>query len=182
MEEKARKNNTTITVYTDGGCRNTGVQKSGHVNSTDKAAWAFRIDWFANANERAINGRYADCGGKYGATNNQLELTALVKALEELIDLEQDEDIPINSATDEIRFFLDSQYVINGVKNIKSWKAKGWRNSQGPVKNLELWKKIDTLLPHFPHCSFNWVKGHADNEGNNWVDQELNRYMDVEMK
>ena len=65
------------TIYTDGGSRNTGVHKGGHVNETDKAAWAYLIEW--------DNGRTYGSGGEFGATNNKMELLGLINALEKLI-------------------------------------------------------------------------------------------------
>lgn len=60
-------------TYTDGGTRNTGVYKGGHVKKTDKAAWAYLIEW----DDQKVHGS----GGEYGATNNKMEQTALINAL-----------------------------------------------------------------------------------------------------
>lgn len=152
------------TIYTDGGSRNTGVHKGGHVNKTDKAAWAYRIEW----NDDFTYGS----GGEFGATNNKMELLGLINALEKLIEL--------NFNTKHLLFVLDSQYVLNGInKNwIEGWKKRGWKKANGPLINAPEWQKLDNLLKHFPNSKFSWTKGHADNQGNIFVDHELNKYMD----
>ena len=152
------------TIYTDGGSRNTGVHKGGHVNETDKAAWAYLIEW--------DNGRTYSSGGEFGATNNKMELLGLINALEKLIELKFNDK--------HLLFVLDSQYVLNGINKhwIKGWKKRGWKRSNGPLINASEWKKLDSLLGHFSDSEFSWTKGHADNQGNNFVDHELNKYMD----
>ncbi|MDE6555086.1 MAG: ribonuclease H family protein, partial [Lactobacillus sp.] len=80
VEKKASSDNPTdyfATIYTDGGSRNTGVHKGGHVNKTDRAAWAYLIEW--------EDGRTYGSGGEFGATNNKMELLGLINALEKLI-------------------------------------------------------------------------------------------------
>lgn len=152
------------TIYTDGGSRNTGVHKGGHVNETDKAAWAYLIEW--------DNGRTYGSGGEFGATNNKMELLGLINALEKLIELKFNDK--------HLLFVLDSQYVLNGINKhwIEGWKKRGWKRLNGPLINASEWKKLDSLLGHFSDSEFSWTKGHADNQGNNFVDHELNKYMD----
>lgn len=152
------------TIYTDGGSRNTGVHKGGHVNETDKAAWAYLIEW--------DNGRTYGSGGEFGATNNKMELLGLINALEKLIELKFNDK--------HLLFVLDSQYVLNGINKhwIEGWKKRGWKRSNGPLINASEWKKLDSLLGHFSDSKFSWTKGHANNQGNNFVDHELNKYMD----
>lgn len=152
------------TIYTDGGSRNTGVHKGGHVNKTDKAAWAYLIEW--------DNGRTYGSGGEFGATNNKMELLGLINALEKLVELKFNDK--------HLLFVLDSQYVLNGINKhwIGGWKKRGWKRSNGPLINASEWKRLDSLLEHFSDSEFSWTKGHADNQGNNFVDNELNKYMD----
>ena len=57
----------------------------------------------------------------------------------------------------------------------------GWKKSSGELANVEEWKKIDKLLANFPDAHFEWVKGHANHPGNEFVDGLLNQYMDEEM-
>lgn len=154
-------------TYTDGGSRNTGVHKGGHVNKNDKAAWAYLIEW----DDQEVHGS----GGEYGATNNKMEQTALINALKKLIDLGFNEK--------HLLFVLDSKYVLNAINQhwLAGWKKRGWKRSNGPLKNAKEWQEIDRLLAHFPDSTFNWTKGHANNRGNEFVDYELNRYMDNHM-
>lgn len=155
------------TTYTDGGTRNTGVYKGGHVKKSDKAAWAYLIEWEGQS--------VHDSGGEYGATNNKMEQTALINALKKLIELGFNEK--------HLLFVLDSQYVLNAINNhwLEGWKKRGWKRSSGPLKNVPEWKELDSLLKHFPDSTFKWTKGHANNRGNVFVDHELNRYMDNKM-
>ena len=154
-------------TYTDGGTRNTGVYKGGHVKKTDKAAWAYLIEW----DDQEVH----DSGGEYGATNNKMEQTALINALKKLIELGFNEK--------HLLFVLDSKYVLNAINQhwLAGWKKRGWKRSGGPLKNVAEWQELDRLLKHFPDSTFEWTKGHANNRGNEFVDHELNRYMDNKM-
>lgn len=154
-------------TYTDGGTRNTGVYKGGHVKETDKAAWAYLIEW----DGQQVSG----AGGEYGATNNKMEQTALINALEKLIELSFNQK--------HLLFVLDSKYVLNAINKhwLEGWKKRGWKRSGGPLKNVPEWKKLDKLLQSFPDSTFEWTKGHAKNRGNEFVDHKLNRYMDNQM-
>lgn len=154
-------------TYTDGGTRNTGVYKGGHVKKTDKAAWAYLIEW----DDQEVHGS----GGEYGATNNKMEQTALINALKKLIELGFNQK--------HLLFVLDSKYVLNAINQhwLAGWEKRGWKRSGGPLKNVAEWQELDRLLKHFPDSTFEWTKGHANNRGNEFVDHELNRYMDNKM-
>lgn len=160
----ATKFSAEITVYTDGGSRNTGNVAGGHVRESDKAAWAYRIE----LPERAVTGS----AGEWGASNNRMEIMAFLRALEELDQLGQ--------AAKPIQFVLDSRYVLNAITQgwLAGWKRRGWKRSAGPLANAELWREVDRLLPKFTHLNFNWTKGHATNQGNVFVDHLLNQTMD----
>lgn len=160
-------NDYFATIYTDGGTRNTGVYKGGHVKKTDKAAWAYRIEW----GDQEVHG----AGGEYGATNNKMEQTGFINALKKLIELGFNEK--------KLLFVLDSQYVLNAINKgwLKSWKKRGWKKSSGSLANKEEWQEIDRLLAQFPNATFEWTKGHANNAGNEFVDHFLNKYMDEKM-
>ncbi|WP_203643134.1 ribonuclease H family protein [Levilactobacillus andaensis] len=154
----------TITVYTDGGSRNTGNVAGGHVRSVDKAAWAYRIE----LPDQAVTGS----AGEFGATNNRMEIMAFRNALQRLVDLGQTQT--------GIQFVLDSQYVLNAITKgwLAGWKRRGWKRSAGPLVNAELWQDVDRLLPQFSHLTYQWTKGHATNQGNVFVDHLLNETMD----
>lgn len=157
--------NYYATIYTDGGSRNIGAsKKGGKVAKTDKAAWAYLIEKDGQ--------KVADtAGGRLGATNNEMEMTALVEVMKKLLELGYNEE--------KLLFCLDSQYVINGTTQwMKGWKKRGWKRANGPLVNKELWQEIDSLIKKFPNIKFEWVKGHAGHYGNEYVDSLLNKYMD----
>ncbi|GEO69774.1 ribonuclease H family protein [Levilactobacillus acidifarinae] len=153
-----------ITVYTDGGSRNTGNVAGGHVRNDDKAAWAYRME----LPDQVVT----DSAGEWGASNNRMEIMAFLRALQQLSRLGQ--------ATKSVQFVLDSRYVLNAVTQgwLAGWKRRGWKRSAGPLANAELWREVDQLLPQFSHLSFHWTKGHATNQGNVFVDHLLNQTMD----
>ncbi len=99
-------------------------------------------------------------GGDKNTTNNQMELTAVINALEF-----------VGEAKD-IELWTDSQYVKNGITEwIISWKKNDWKNSQKKaVKNKELWMKLDELSES-KNISWNWVKGHNGHPENERVDE-----------
>lgn len=154
-----------IVVYTDGGSRNHGNVKGGHVKDSDRAAWAYHIN-----NHGQV---YEGTDGEFGATNNRMEIMALIQSIKRLNELKINQQNAI--------FVLDSQYVLNAItKNwVNGWKRRGFKKADGKVvANVELWRELDQLLPTVPKKTFEWTKGHAENVGNNRVDQLLNETMD----
>ena len=154
-----------IRLYTDGGSRNHGNKRGQHVKSDDKAAWAYLIEY----RQQRITGT----DGEFGATNNKMEVTALVKALEYLLAYH------LNDGT--ILATLDSHYVLDPIMKgwLYGWRRRGWVTASGsPVANRELWETVLRLLPQFSRLRFSWTKGHAVNQGNNTVDELLNETMD----
>lgn len=97
-------------------------------------------------------------------TNNRMELTAIMRAL------------MVEGVT---KIVSDSEYCVNGcTKWVKGWVKKGWKTATGrDVKNADLWKKILELGPD--RVEFQWVKAHATNEHNNYVDQLANKAIDI---
>lgn len=158
-------NDFDVVIYTDGGSRNHGNVKGGHVRTDDKAAWAYHI---------SNNGQtYEGTAGELGATNNRMEIMALIQSIIRLNDLKINQQNAI--------FVLDSQYVLNAItKNwLNGWKRRGFKKADGSaLANVELWKQLDQLLPTVPKKTFEWTKGHATNVGNNRVDELLNETMD----
>ncbi|MDR1521264.1 MAG: ribonuclease HI [Streptococcaceae bacterium] len=158
-------NSYSVTVYTDGGSRNTGNIKGGHVLPTDKAAWAYLILY--------KNKKYAESCGFLGATNNQMELSAVLEALRKLYCMKLTQE--------KILLISDSKYVLNSINKgwLYNWAKKNWINSsKQKVKNRNLWEAIYKALPYFKKIEFKWTKGHANSEGNNYVDELLNKTMD----
>lgn len=103
-------------------------------------------------------------GTQNDVTNNIMELTALIKALEHIEAEKLDEKY-------EIEIFSDSQYVILGLSEWwPKWESNDFMNSKNkPVKNLELWKKLHDLSLRV-RCKLTWVKGHANDAQHNEVD------------
>ena len=99
-------------------------------------------------------------GSEKNTTNNRMELLAAIMSLKK---------IKTNS---EVVIFTDSTYVKNGITEwMKNWKKNGWKNSsKKPVKNKDLWEKLDKLC-EANNVSWKWVKGHSTNEFNNLADE-----------
>ena len=99
-------------------------------------------------------------GSEKNTTNNRMELLAAIMSLKK---------IKTNS---EVVIFTDSTYVKNGITEwMKNWKKNGWKNSsKKPVKNKDLWEKLDKLC-EANSVSWKWVKGHSSNEFNNLADE-----------
>ena len=103
-------------------------------------------------------------GGERQTTNNRMELTAVIRALEAL------------KRSTDVDLYLDSQYVKHGIEQwIHTWKRNGWRTSdRKPVKNAELWRELDQLVQQHA-IRWHWVRGHADTPGNHRADELANR-------
>ncbi len=157
-------------IFTDGGCRNKGNNAGGHVLPTDEAAWAYVILHDGKA--------VTATGGQLGATNNQMEMTAVLESLKALEDM--------GLGQKKLLLSLDSDYVRKAISDsddgtawIKGWKERGWRNSNGKaVANQDLWKEIDKEISKFSDLTFKHVPGHADSDGNNLADALVNEQMD----
>lgn len=139
-----------IIIYTDGGCRgNPGL-----------GGWGVWLRY--KGYEKKLKGAQDD------TTNNQMELMAVIKALE-----------AIHVDNVSIDLYTDSKYVVQGIKEwIKSWKLKAWKTAnKKPVKNVELWKILDQLNQKYT-VSWHWVKGHSGDQGNEVADSLANQAMD----
>ena len=132
----------TIKIYTDGAC-------SGNPG---KGGWGALIQ--EDNNETKIN------GSEQNTTNNRMELTAVIKALE------------LFEKSIEIEIYTDSKYVMQGITEwIKNWKNNQWKTSQKKdVKNKDLWVLLDQASEKHI-IKWNWVKGHAGNYGNEIADK-----------
>ena len=139
----------TVDIFTDGACRgNPGPGGWGVVlrlGSREKELW----------------------GGEAETTNNRMELTAVIRALEAL-------NRPVQA-----RIHTDSQYVLKGMDTwIYAWKKNGWRTSdKKPVKNAELWQALDDLARRH-QLEWVWIKGHAGHPDNERADALANRGID----
>lgn len=133
---------STVEIYTDGGCEpNPGV-----------GGWAAILEY---------NGFVMKIwGGEPDSTNNRMELTAAIRALESL------------KRACQVVIHTDSEYVKNGITVwIHGWKQKGWRRGKrgSEIKNLDLWQRLDELACKH-QIEWRWVKGHAGDSKNERCD------------
>lgn len=103
-------------------------------------------------------------GGEALTTNNRMELTAVIRALEAI------------KRPCQIKIYTDSSYVQKGITEwIVGWKQRQWRTAdKKPVKNEDLWKQLDALVQAH-QIEWIWVKGHAGNVGNERADALANQ-------
>ena len=138
-----------INIYTDGACSgNPGI-----------GGWGVVI--LDNGEEIQLN------GGNHNTTNNKMELTAAIKALEYF---EQSKDLII---------YTDSKYVKDGIESwIINWKQNGWKTStKKPVKNKEMWIALDDLIKKH-NINWKWVRGHAGDKYNEKADYLARRFIE----
>lgn len=131
-----------VIIYTDGGCK----------PNPGPGGWAALLIYGDVKKELS--------GGHPDTTNNQMELTAAIEALEAL------------KQPCEVELYTDSTYLKNGITAwIPTWKHNGWKTSnKQPVKNQDLWQRLDTASQRH-RITWRWVKGHAQNAHNERVDQ-----------
>ena len=141
-----------VDIYTDGAC-------SGNPG---KGGWGAVLVY--NSVEKEL------CGGEAETTNNRMELTAVIKALEALKE-------PC-----EVTLTTDSKYVCDAINQgwLSSWFAKGWRKAdKKPVLNVDLWQQLLPLLDRHD-VNFEWVKGHNGHKYNERCDElAVNEYMNM---
>ena len=103
-------------------------------------------------------------GGESATTNNRMELTAVIRALEAL------------KQPSKVMLYTDSQYVQKGISQwIHAWKRNGWKTAdKKPVKTADLWRSLDELRKGH-EIEWHWVKGHAGHAENERADQLANR-------
>lgn len=136
----------TIEIYTDGACK----------GNPGPGGWGALLRY--NGQEKTIYGAEAH------TTNNRMELTAAIKALEAL------------KRSCQVNLFTDSQYLRQGMTEwLAQWKKKGWRNSKKePVKNADLWQLLDSLAAQH-QIHWHWVKAHAGHPENELADALANQ-------
>jgi ribonuclease HI len=135
-----------VEIWTDGGCK----------PNPGPGGWAAILRF--RGVERELS------GADPATTNNRMELTAVIEAL---TALKRPCDVTIHT---------DSEYVRKGITEwIHNWKKRGWTTAdRKPVKNVELWQKLDALAQsHRVH--WRWVRGHAGDPGNERADALANR-------
>jgi ribonuclease HI len=103
------------------------------------------------------------CGGEPLTTNNRMEMTAAIRALEALKEACQ------------VDLYTDSSYLRNGITLwLPTWQARGWRTAaRKPVKNQDLWLELAAAAARH-RVDWHWVRGHAGNPGNERADELAN--------
>jgi len=132
-----------VDIFTDGAC-------SGNPGP---GGWGALLRW--RGTEKELN------GGEPETTNNRMEMTAAIQALEAL------------KRPAHVRIHTDSVYLRDGItKWIHTWKSKGWKTAnKKPVKNIDLWQRLETALERHRQVDWVWVKGHAGHPENERADE-----------
>ncbi len=136
-----------VEIYTDGACK----------GNPGPGGWGVLLK--SGTTQKELY------GGEPSTTNNRMEMMAVIQALESL------------KRPCAVTLYLDSQYVLRGITEwLPGWKAKGWRTaSKQPVKNVELWQRLDALLLQGGHkVDWRWVRGHNGDPGNERADALAN--------
>lgn len=135
-----------VEIYADGACK----------GNPGPGGWGALLR--ANGQERELH------GGEAATTNNRMELTAVIRALEAL------------EGRPAVRLYTDSQYVQKGITEwIHAWKRRGWRTVDNkPVKNADLWRRLDEVA-NGHRIEWHWVKGHAGHPENERADALANK-------
>ncbi len=129
-----------VTIYTDGACQ----------GNPGPGGWAALLRY--GQHERVLTGSAAE------TTNNRMELTAAVEALQALKEPCQ------------VELHTDSEYLRNGItKWLPAWKRRGWKRKDGELKNVDLWQALDVAASRH-QIDWLWVRGHAGNQENERVD------------
>ena len=130
-----------VEIYSDGSC----------LGNPGPGGWGALLRW--RGHERELSGSQVE------TTNNRMELTAAIEALNAL------------KKPSKVILTTDSRYVIQGINEwMAGWVARGWKTaSKQPVKNQDLWQALhDAIQPH--DITWQWVKGHAGHDENERVD------------
>lgn len=141
-----------IDIYTDGACK----------GNPGPGGWGALLK--SGATEKEL------CGGEMGTTNNRMEMTAVIEALAAL------------KRPCKVTLHVDSQYVLKGMTEwLPGWKARGWKTaSKEPVKNVDLWQKLDALVSGGEHqIAWRWVRGHNGDPGNERADMLANKGVEM---
>jgi len=140
---------TVVDIYADGACR----------GNPGPGGWGVLLR--TRGVEREL------FGGEPLTTNNRMELTAVIRALEAL------------RRRCSARVYTDSQYVQKGITEwIHAWKRRDWRTAdRKPVKNEDLWRRLDELARDHA-IEWHWVRGHAGHVDNERADALANRGID----
>lgn len=130
-----------VEIWTDGAC-------SGNPGP---GGWGALLTW--NGHEKELS------GGESETTNNRMELTAAISALEAL------------KRPTSVDLHTDSEYLRNGIsKWLAGWKRRGWKTAdRKPVKNVDLWQRLEEAIRQH-EVTWHWVRGHAGDVNNERAD------------
>jgi ribonuclease HI len=139
-------NADTIYIYSDGACK----------GNPGAGGWGALL--ITNGHRKEI------CGGEANTTNNRMEMTAVIRALESL------------KRPSTVEVHTDSQYVQKGISEwMTGWKRRNWRTADGkPVKNQDLWLQLDALS-QLHRIEWKWVRGHNGHPENERADELANQ-------
>lgn len=134
-----------VEIFTDGACK----------GNPGTGGWG--VLFVAGEREKEL------FGGELNTTNNRMELTAVIEALNTL------------TRPCEVVLHTDSQYVLKGITEwIEGWKARGWKTAaKAPVKNVDLWQALDAAQAKH-RIQWHWVRGHSGHDGNERADMLAN--------
>ena len=151
------RNENAINLWTDGGAR----------SSTNISGWAY-VGYVGDDTEAPITNK----GAAEGYTNQQMEMTAVIKALY---------SIPFEMLEEySVKIHTDSAYICNCFKDSwwSKWIMNDWKNSKGKdVANKDFWERIIDYYNAYD-IEFIKVKGHSNNEMNNLADKLVNEALD----
>jgi ribonuclease HI len=135
-----------VRIYTDGACK----------GNPGPGGWGALLR--SGTHEREL------FGGDPATTNNRMELTAVIRALEAL------------KRPSKVEVYTDSEYVKKGITDwLAAWKRRGWKTAdRKPVKNADLWRELEALA-HKHEVRWHWVRGHAGHPENERADALANR-------
>ena len=134
-----------VEIFTDGACK----------GNPGTGGWG--VLFVAGEREKEL------FGGELNTTNNRMELTVVIEALNTL------------TRPCEVVLHTDSQYVLKGITEwIEGWKARGWKTAaKAPVKNVDLWQALDAAQAKH-RIQWHWVRGHSGHDGNERADMLAN--------
>lgn len=140
------KKSELVVIYADGACK----------GNPGPGGWGAWIRMGDHSKEL--------CGGEPITTNNRMELTAVIRALQAL------------KRACEVKLYTDSLYVQKGMTEwIEGWKKREWRTAdKKPVKNDDLWQELDKISSQHK-IEWLWVKGHSGDLGNERADALANQ-------
>lgn len=139
-----------VEAFTDGACR----------GNPGPGGWGALLRY--DGHEKELY------GGENETTNNRMELMAAIQALESL------------SRPCLVDITTDSQYVQKGISEwMVNWKKRGWKTAaKKPVKNVDLWQRLDLAVSRHEQVEWHWVRGHSGHPENELADQLANRGID----